>query len=365
VPFASVPIDPELARVGVSLKTFRSRELVFHASPEIPEPTLDCVVAAADDAVAFVSRALSLPRELGDALPRDVFVLNPDTANEVLERLDPGRRFGVDGDTGGTFVGSSRDRPAARAIFQWKKLPLSYMEIGFLYAHEWVHMVQAELRAEQPKELDVVVEGEANYVAALFQDDVVPGAGTLFWDRDAQRLARAHAEHPELTLHDLLAQRPHLYHDEISLFAQIARAVDLPTLVRVRVSARREGLNYEAAWKRVVGRDLTDDGLSAVVASPNLAPRPPVHAAAPILSILPGEGTLWFVAAGLRADERVTRTVHGPGGRVDTDNLRADGRGVVAWTWRLREGARYSPRDVEVRGEAGACSGRYYDRVGW
>jgi hypothetical protein len=49
-------------------------------------------------------------------------------------------------------------------------------------------------------------------------------------------------------------------------------------------------------------------------------------------------------------------------GRVDTDALQADARGVVAWKWRLREGARYVRRDLALRGESGGCSGVYEDR---
>ena len=165
VDLAAVLLDPQFSAMGVSLKTFRSAELIFHVSPDTPQATIDCVVAAADDAVAFVTRALSLPQEPDGGPWRDVFLLSADSGEDVLEHLDPGRRFNVDGQTGRTFVGRSVRHPEVHGIFQWKRLPVSYLEMGFMVAHEWVHVLQTHFRGERAKELDVVVEGEANLLA--------------------------------------------------------------------------------------------------------------------------------------------------------------------------------------------------------
>ena len=365
VHFKALPLDPVFRAMGISLVTFRSAELVFHVSPDLPQATVDCTVAAADDAVAFVTRTLEVPRGFDGGPTRDVFLSSPEAAEGVLDSLDPGRRFEVGPDTGITFVGSPRARPRDWAIFQWKRLPLDYLRIGFMYAHEWVHMIQNHSRGEAPRELDAVIEGEANLLAAHFEDAALPGSGSVFWDRDAKRLAEARSQHPELTLRDLLTQRPHRHHDEISLFAAMARGVAPAALGRIRLLVRAERLDYESAWRRVVGRELVEPGLDAVVRDPKVAPRPSLATplGAPALRVVRSDEDLWFVAVGFRPDEPVTRSVTLPEGRVDSDPLRADSRGVVAWTWRLRAGTRFAPRDVEIRGESGVCSGRYHDRL--
>jgi hypothetical protein len=362
VPFRTLPPDPVFAALGVPLVTFRSEQLVFHVSPDLPQPLVDCMVAAAEDAVAFVSATLGLATWPDGGPPRDAFVLSPESAHDALERLDPGRAFAVGPETGRTFVGSPRAHPHEPAIVAWKRLPVSYLEIGFSFAHEWTHMIQTHLRGSSPKEMDAVVEGEANLLAVMFQDAALPGAGSLFWDLDARRLLDLRSEHPDLGLHDLLTQRPHRYHEELTLFATMARSVSPADLGRVRIRARSERLAYDAAWAQVVGRPLVDGSVEAVVRDPSLAPRPLLPARAPSLTVTRSEDVLWFVASGFRPRERVTRSVRLHDGRVDTDALQADARGVVAWKWRLREGARYVRRDLALRGESGGCSGVYEDR---
>jgi hypothetical protein len=361
VALAGLRPDPVFAVRGVSLLTFRSAELVFHVSPAVPQAEIDCIVAAADDAVGFVNRALALPA-FPDGPTRDVFVLDPASAPGALEALDPGHSFDVKAWTGRTFVGSPHEQPRASAIFQWKKLPVSYLEIGGAYAHEWTHMVQRYTRGATPKEVEVVVEGEANYLAALFQESVLPGAGTLFWDKDAVKLQRSRAERPTLTLNDLLTQQPHLYHSEISLFGYIARDLSPDALGRVRLAVRTDQIAYDLAWKRVIGRDLLDAGLADIAASPRLSPRPATGVTSPALRVVRNEDVLWFVAAGFRPGEPVKRAVRVPSGRVDTDEISADGRGVVAWSWRLHGGTRYTLREVKLSGESGSCAGSYHDR---
>jgi hypothetical protein len=361
VSFASLPHDPVFEAMGISLVTFRSAELVFHASPDLPQELVDCTVAAADDAVAFVTRAFSLPRVFDGGPTRDVFLLRPDAAPDVLERLDPAYGFGLDAIEGRAFVGHPRGRRDAYAIFQWKKLPLSYLELGSTYAHEWTHMVQSHIRGRRPNEIDAVVEGEASLMGALFLDDVLPGASSFFWDFDARRLASVRKKQHELTSYELLTQPPHRHHDEATLFAFLSRSVDPATLAQVRLLARRELVDYESAWKRVVGRELVDPGIDAVVDDPSLAPRPALQVAAPVLRVVRNEDRLWFVAAGFKPRERATRVVRFRG-QVDTHPVEADSRGVVAWGWRLGAGAPYEEREVEIRAESGACSTRYYVR---
>ncbi len=360
VPFASLPKDPELIAKGVSLITFRSAELVFHISPEVAPAVVDCTVAAADDAVAFVNSALALPSFDDGGPTREVFLLSPETAEETLERLDPGRRLGAGKDTGRVFV-AAPDRSRSRIIVQWKALPLSYLDIGFAYAHEWTHVIQGYARGAAPKEMDVVVEGEANLLAALFHDFVLPGAGTLFWDRDTKRLMRSRAERPGLSTQDLLHQRPHEHHDELSLFGYMARAVPPPMLGKVRLVEKSERLDYASAWRRVVGRDLVDNGIEQVIASPDLAPRPTLSTDGPTLSVARSEGVLWFAGAGFKPGEQLSRVVRAPNGHADTTSLRADNRGAVAWTWKLRPGPRYRSRLIEVRGDSAAVRVEYWD----
>jgi hypothetical protein len=363
VSFRQLPLDPAFQAMGVPLVTFRSAELVFHVSPELPQVMIDCTVAAADDAVAFVTRAMALPRVIDGGPTRDVFVLDPAVSEDVLERLDPGYGFALDSEAGRAFVGHPRGRPDAFAIYQWKRLPVSYLELGAMYAHEWTHMIQDHLRGRRPSEMTAVVEGEAALFGALFMDDAVPGAASLAWEYDAGRLAEVRAKHPELTPYELLTQRAHRHHNELTLFAWLSRGVDPPALARVRLLARAERLDYETAWKRVVGRDLQGPGLDAVVAAPRLSPRPALTVSAPVLSIVRSEDRLWFVAAGFKPGERVARSTRLPEGRVEADELTADGRGVVVWGSRVGRGARYAPGEVELRGASGTCSGQYQGRV--
>ncbi len=132
----------------------------------------------------------------------------------------------------------------------------------------------------------------------------------------------------------------------------------------MRLLARKERIDYETAWKRVVGRDLLlDPGLDGVVADPKLAPRPPLSVTSPTLSIFRSEDRLGFIAPGFHPGERASRSVRRPDGHVATDEVQADGRGVIAWAWKLHAGTRYVANDVELRGASGACAGRYHDRA--
>jgi hypothetical protein len=72
---------------------------------------------------------------------------------------------------------------------------------------------------------------------------------------------------------------------------------------------------------------------------------------------------VWFIARGFAPGEKPARSVRLPDGKVTTDEVEADSRGAVVWSWRLGAGSRYAPREVELRGQAGSCSGRYYSRV--
>jgi hypothetical protein len=363
VAFTSLPLDPAFLALGVPLVTFRSAELVFHVSPSLPQATVDCTVAAADDAVAWVTRTLALPSVFNGGPARDVFLLDPDTAAAVLERLDPGHRFDVDQVAGHAFVGHPRGREDAYAVFQWKKFSVSYLELGATYAHEWVHMIQHHIHGGRPTEMATVVEGEAGLVGALFQEAVVPGASSLFWERDARALDRVRAMHPELTVDELLNQRPHEHHLEATLFAHMARGVAPSTFVTVRLLAKHERVDYAAAWSRVVGRDLVDAGLSAILKAPRQTPRPRVQAGAPALSIVRNEDTLAFIATGFRPGERAQRSVRVRRWHHDKTELVADSQGVIAWTWPIREGSRYAPREVELRAGSGVWSGTYHRRV--
>jgi hypothetical protein len=264
VEFAHLPLDPAFQKMGIRLVTFRSAEMVFHVSPEVSQAMVDCTVAAADDAVAFVTNVLRLSPVFDGGPKRDVFLLLPGTAAEVLERLDPGYGFAMDTVDGQAFVGHPRARKDASAIILWKPLSLGYLELGGLVAHEWVHMVQRHIRGNRPSEIETVVEGEANYVYAMFQDATVPGAGSLFWEWDASQLARVRQEHPELTAYELLTQPPHRFHQELTLFAYLTRDLDPPTLTRVRLLARDERIDYETASKSVARRDLVDSGVDAI-----------------------------------------------------------------------------------------------------
>jgi hypothetical protein len=363
VAFAGLPLDPVFQAMGVSLITFRSAELVFHASPDLPQAMVDCAVAAADDGVAFATRTFSVPRVFDGGPTRDLFLLSPDTSLDVLERLDPGYGLDVDTEGGEAFVGHLHDRPEATAIFQWKRLPVSYLDLGAMYAHEWTHMIQRHVRGNRPGEMTGVVEGEANLVGALFRDAVLPGAGTAAWDWDARLLAGVSAQHPELTPYELITQRPHRYHQELTLFAYLSRAVDPPTLARVRLLARAERVDYASAWKRVVGRDLLDRGLDNVVRSPALAPRPPLPAGAPRLTVVRSEDRLWLVTSGWKPGEKPARTLRGPDGQATTDAVEADTRGAIAWSVRIGQGTGYAPHEVELRGDSGACSAKYFVRT--
>jgi hypothetical protein len=259
VSFTSLPLDPDFAPLGIPLVTFRSAELVFHVSPTLPQAVVDCTVAAADDAVAFVTRTLDLPRVFDGGPTRDVFLLSPDIALEALERLDPGYGFDREGSAseptfGPAFVSHPRGRRNAYAIFQDRRLPLSYLEIGAAYAHEWEHMVQDHIRGPRPHEMDTVVEGEAALMGARFQDAVVPGASSMSWDRDASLLSRARAEHPEMSAYELLTQPAHRHHNELTLFAYLSRGVDPPTLAQVRLlgaSARTTSRSSGAWWAAI------------------------------------------------------------------------------------------------------------------
>jgi hypothetical protein len=75
------------------------------------------------------------------------------------------------------------------------------------------------------------------------------------------------------------------------------------------------------------------------------------------------EDRLWFIARGFKPGEKPARAVRQPDGKVTTDEVEADARGVVVWSARLGPGSRYEPREVELRGEAGACSAKYFGRV--
>jgi hypothetical protein len=286
---------------------------------------------------------------------------------EALERIDPGYGFMLDEEGGSAFVGHPHGRPDATAIFHWKKWPLSYLDLGALYAHEWTHMVQQHLRGQRPSEITAVVEGEAALFGALFQDAVVPGAGSRSWDRDAGRLREAREKHPEIPPYELVTQRAHRYHDELTLFSWIARGVDPPALARVRRVARAERLGYDAAFRRVVGRDMLGAGpslgLDALLATPTLAPRPALAVAAPIVSVVRSEDRLWFVAAGFRPGERVARSIRFPDGHTDSGEVASDGRGVVVFSLRVGRGARWAAGQLDLRGASGACSAPFHGRI--
>lgn len=356
--FASLPLDPEFQKIGVKLITFRTSELVFHVSPDISQAVVDCAVVAADASVGFVAKTLNLAAQPGGGPSRHVYLLSPATWWDDLEKMDPGRRLGYDRERDGGAT--NWPEYPYQGIFWFRDFEKSYLEMGFFFAHEWTHMVQGHYGAFSSNTPDFVIEGEANYLACLWQDSVVPGYSTIFWDRDLQEITRSRSAHPGLAIRQLIDQPPHLYHQEISLFAYAARGVDLATLGRVHARQKEGGRTYEEAWREVVGRDLYEPGLEQIILKPETTPRNPLPVTAPRMTVTRTDGGVNFVAVGFRPGERLIRRIRFANGTVATDVLVADSRGAVAFGWTLGQGTRYVAREIEVSGAAGTVSGRYY-----